>query len=318
MRKSDFDMPQSPALATPTPPPGMSDFNLYATAVLIWGSTWLAIKFQLGVVPPAVSVVWRFALSAFLLFAYAMWKRLPLRFAPGQHLWLALEGLAMFGINYVWVYLAEGYLTSGLVAVVFSLMVILNTILMRLFYGTPIRTSDALGAVIGIGGVVLVFWPEVARFSASGEQELGLAYAFGATLVASLGNMVAVRNQRRGLGTRPGAWLGHAVWRDCGCSLCRFHRRPVPVRLVGALCGLPSLSRLVRLGAGLRRLCHLDGTHRTRTRGLFCNRYSGGRAAALHPVRAPAMAADDGRRHRVVSSREPASSFAKARHRARE
>jgi drug/metabolite transporter (DMT)-like permease len=178
----------------------MSDLNLYVTAVLIWGSTWLAIKFQLGVVPPAVSVVWRFALSAFLLLAYAMWKRLPLRFAPGQHLWLGLEGLAMFGINYVWVYLAEGYLTSGLVAVVFSLMVILNTILMRLFYGAPIRTSDALGAVIGIGGVVLVFWPEVARFSASGEQELGLAYAFGATLVASLGNMVAVRNQRKGLG----------------------------------------------------------------------------------------------------------------------
>ena len=63
LRKSDFDMPQSPALATRTPPPGMSDFNLYATAVLIWGSTWLAIKFQLGVVHPAVSVVWRYAWS---------------------------------------------------------------------------------------------------------------------------------------------------------------------------------------------------------------------------------------------------------------
>src|SRR5262245_19743065 len=102
------------------------DFQLYAIAVLIWGSTWIAITFQLGVVPPAVSVVWRFALAAAILFAYAAAKRLPLAFSARQHGWIALQGLTMFGINYIGVYVAEESLASGLVAVIFSLMAFFN------------------------------------------------------------------------------------------------------------------------------------------------------------------------------------------------
>ena len=162
--------------------------------MFIWGSTWLAIKFQLGVIPPAVSVVWRFVLAALMLLAFAKCKRLPLRFAPREHLWLALQGFSMFGINYVGVYLAEQYLPSGLVALIFSLTAFLNIVFMRQFYGTAIRPRDAVGACIGIAGIALVFWPEVARFS---SNELpGLIYALGATIMASLGSMVAMRNQR--------------------------------------------------------------------------------------------------------------------------
>ena len=62
----------------------MSTLNLYAITTLIWGSTWLAITFQLGAVPPAVSVVWRFALSALILLAYALLRQLPLRFLLSQ------------------------------------------------------------------------------------------------------------------------------------------------------------------------------------------------------------------------------------------
>ena len=167
--------------------------------MLIWGSTWLAIKFQLGVVPSAVSVVWRFVLAAVMLLAFAKYKNLPLRFGPREHLWLALEGLSLFGINYLAVYLAEQYLPSGLVALTFSLTAFLNIAFMRLFFGTPIRPRDAIGACIGITGVALVFWPEVARFSASGDELLGLIYALGATIIASLGSMVATRNHRAGM-----------------------------------------------------------------------------------------------------------------------
>src|ERR1700744_3244346 len=86
---------------------GFSDAQLYAFAVLIWGSTWLAIKFQLGLVPPAVSVVWRFLLAAAILFAYALWKRQPLAFRLSQHGWISFQGLTMFGINYIGVYVSE-------------------------------------------------------------------------------------------------------------------------------------------------------------------------------------------------------------------
>jgi drug/metabolite transporter (DMT)-like permease len=185
----------------------MSDLNLYAATVLIWGSTWLAIKFQLGIVPPAISVVWRFALSAAILLLYAMAKHLKLRFSASEHFWIALVGLSLFGLNYVGVYLSEQYLASGLVAVIFSLMAVFNIVLMRVFYATPIKPAGLLGAVLGIAGVALVFWPEVARFSASGNGLRGLVYAFLATAVASLGNIAATRTHRAGIQVVPmSAW----------------------------------------------------------------------------------------------------------------
>jgi drug/metabolite transporter (DMT)-like permease len=194
-------------LAKPLPRRRVSNLNLYAAAVLIWGSTWLAIKFQLGTVPPAVSVVWRFALSSAVLLIFASCKRMKLTFSAREHFWIALVGLSMFGINYVGVYLSEQYLASGLVAVIFSLMAFFNIILMRIFYATPIKPAGLLGAMLGIAGVVLVFWPEVAKFSASGNGLRGLIYAFLATAIASFGNIAATRTHRAGIETIPmSAW----------------------------------------------------------------------------------------------------------------
>jgi drug/metabolite transporter (DMT)-like permease len=177
----------------------VSNLALYVVAVLIWGSTWLVIKFQLGVVPPTVSVAWRFALAALMLLAYCALKRRPLAFSARDHLWIALQGVLLFGLNYTGVYLAEQYLTSGLVAVVFSIVVFMNAVGMRLFFALPIRPAVIVASIVGVAGVALVFWPELLRFSSSGEQYYGLALAVGATAVASLGNMVATRIHRRQL-----------------------------------------------------------------------------------------------------------------------
>jgi len=174
----------------------MSTLNLYALATLIWGSTWLAITFQLGIVPPAVSVVWRFALSALILFAYAWFRKLPLRFTARDHLWLAVQGVFMFGMSYVCVYLSEQTLTSGLVAVVFSIMVFWNILGMRVFFNAPINPVTLVAAVLGVAGVALVFWPEIANFSTSGQAVRGLGLALAGTVAASFGNLSALRNQR--------------------------------------------------------------------------------------------------------------------------
>ena len=174
----------------------MSNLNLYAVTVAIWGSTWLAITFQLGVVPPSVSVVWRFALSALMLLAYAVWKRLPLRFSPRDHFWMALQGLLLFGINYVLTYLSEQYLVSGLVAVIFSLMIFLNIVEMRIFFGRPINRIGLLAAMLGVAGVGLVFWPELSRFAGVRSELIGALLALVAVSIASLGTMVATHNQR--------------------------------------------------------------------------------------------------------------------------
>ena len=102
----------------------MQNSLLYIITVLIWGSTWLAIRFQLGVVAPELSVAYRFFLASALLFIYSVWKGLPLRFSTRQHAFMAMQGLFLFSVNYILVYIAEGFVTSGLVAVIFSSIII--------------------------------------------------------------------------------------------------------------------------------------------------------------------------------------------------
>jgi drug/metabolite transporter (DMT)-like permease len=178
----------------------MSSLGLYLVSVLIWGSTWLAITFQFGTVPPAVSVAYRFALAGLILLAWARARSLRLRFSRGDHLWMALQGFLLFGVNYLLVYLAETEIASGLVAVAFSLLVILNIIGSRIFFGTPLKPTVLLGAALGIAGVVLVFLPEISGGAGGkGDPTLGIGFALGGALSASLGNIVAYRNHGRGL-----------------------------------------------------------------------------------------------------------------------
>jgi len=172
---------------------------LYLITVLIWGSTWLAIKFQLGVVAPELSIAYRFGLAASILIILSLVRRLPLRFDIKSHGFFVLQGLLLFSLNYILVYLAEGYLTSGLVAIIFSLIIIFNVIFGAIFLGNPIRTRVMIGAILGLAGLAFVFWPELSSFSLSSLQILGLIMAFIATISASLGNVVSARNQRHDL-----------------------------------------------------------------------------------------------------------------------
>jgi drug/metabolite transporter (DMT)-like permease len=173
--------------------------GLYLTSVLIWGSTWLAITFQFGTVPPAVSVVYRFLLAAFILLAWCLYKRLPLRFTGREHLWMLLQGILLFGINYVCVYIAETAVASGLVAVVFSLIVFMNIAGARIFFGTPVKRATLLGAILGVIGILLVFLPEFSRESGNGDATLGLTLALIGAVSASAGNLLVSRNHRAGL-----------------------------------------------------------------------------------------------------------------------
>jgi len=177
----------------------MDNLGLYLTPILIWGSTWLAITYQLGKVPPEVSVAYRFALASLILFAWCGVRRLRLVFTWREHLWMAAQGALLFGINYVCVYLAEGEISSGLVAVAFSGIVFLNILGARAFFGTPVRLPMLLGAALGVGGVALIFLPELGAAAGFGRSERGLALAVTGTVSASLGNLVASRNQRQGL-----------------------------------------------------------------------------------------------------------------------
>src|SRR5438067_2487042 len=181
---------------------------LFAVATLIWGSTWIAITYQLGTVAPEASVVYRFGLAAVLLAAWCAVTGRSLRFSPAQHGWLAAQGTLLFGLNYLGVYLAERYVASGLVAVLFSLIVFFNLVGARLFFGTPVNRRTLAAAALGIVGIVLLFWRDL--HTRSDDAMLGIAYAVGATLLASGGNLVSMRNQRNGLPVLPSVAWGMA------------------------------------------------------------------------------------------------------------
>lgn len=172
---------------------------LYATVVLIWGSTWVAIPFQLGTVAEEASVGYRFGLAALALYAYALAGRRPLRLPATALPLVFLQGVLLFCINYFFVYYGTAYLTSGIVAVLFSGILIFNAIFERLFFGRTIDARFWLAAAVGISGIALIFSTEIAEFSFTDQSvHGGLLVLFG-TLIASLGNMAAVSNTKRRL-----------------------------------------------------------------------------------------------------------------------
>lgn len=177
----------------------MKNLILYAIPALIWGSTWLAITFQLGVVDPLVSVFYRFLLAALILFVYCSMIKMNLKYNAKQHLFMALQGVFLFGINYWLVYLAEVHLESGLVAVIFTTIIFLNIFNGFVFLKSKIRLNVLGSALIGFVGIILVFKDELLSFNFSSEKSLGLILSFLSVIAASLGNIISAYNQKNKL-----------------------------------------------------------------------------------------------------------------------
>jgi len=174
----------------------LKNFILFSASAIIWGSTWLVIKFQLGLVDPIISVSYRFILASFILLLFCRISGLNLKYNVKEHLFIALQGFFLFGINYWLVYLAEVHLPSGLVAVVFSMIIFFNIFNGAIFIGSPIRVRVIAGAALGIVGIGLVFKQELLSFSLSSDNSLALVIAGLGALTASLGNITSVHNQK--------------------------------------------------------------------------------------------------------------------------
>jgi len=198
----------------------MNNLLLYASTVFIWGTTWLGIKFQLGSVDPMISVTYRFTAAAAILLLYCKLRGLNMRFSIRAHLFMALQGVLLFGLNYWLVYLAEVYITSGLVAVVFSTIVFMNIVNGSLFLGSPIRLRVVTGAAVGLAGIGLVFWPEIKTFDLSDTAVYGFLLGLLGTFMASLGNITSVRNQKDRLPVIQTNAFGMAYGAASVCAVC--------------------------------------------------------------------------------------------------
>ena len=173
--------------------------SLYFSAVFIWGSTFFAIKFQLGDVAPERSIAYRFGLAALILFAWCRFRGLALRFSPRQHLWMSLQGLLLFCLNYLVIYWATLELTSGLIAVIFSTIVLMNIANSAIFFRKPISPLMVTGALLGLVGITLIFSPELINLQNNMESLTGVGLSLLGTFIASLGNIISSHNQQQKL-----------------------------------------------------------------------------------------------------------------------
>ncbi len=173
---------------------------LFWIPTLIWASTWHVILYQLASpVPVLNSVAWRFALAALLLVGLARWRGESLRLPASAHLLMAATGIVQYSGNYWSVYEAERHIPSGLVAVLFSLMVFGNALSGRLFFGQSVTRRFLLASSGGVLGVVLIFWPEIAATGARPTAALGLGLGLLAVLCACIGNVLTLTLTRRQL-----------------------------------------------------------------------------------------------------------------------
>jgi drug/metabolite transporter (DMT)-like permease len=172
---------------------------LFAATVLIWGSTWYAIALQLGPVPVLTSIFYRFALAALIFLPLLILSRRLTPTRPRDHLFIALQGLCLFSLNFVCFYNATKYVPSGLVSVVFSLATLLNAVNARIFFGERIAPRMLVASAIGVGGLAVLFGPAIAAGQLHDGAGLGVGLAVIGTLSFSLGNMVSRRNSASGV-----------------------------------------------------------------------------------------------------------------------
>ena len=176
--------PEAESLLTPR------NFAAFLLVSLIWGGTWLVIRDQIASVPASWSISYRFMIAASAMFVLAAMRREPLRLVAGGLRWALLLGLFQFTLNFGFVYNAESYITSGLVAVMFALLVVPNAIFGRIFLGQPITGAFVLGSAIAALGVSLLFAHEWRSSPATlSDVLLGAALTVGGILSASAANI---------------------------------------------------------------------------------------------------------------------------------
>lgn len=178
--------------------PGLSTPSIlipFLLITLIWSSTWIVIKDQLGggagAVPPSWSVAYRFAFACAAMFAMARISGAPLRLRREGHLLALAIGIPQFVLNFNFVYAAEQYVTSGIVAVVFALLVVPNAGFAKLFFGHDLTRRFLIGSFVAMAGVVLLFVAEMrVSTQAPGQVMLGIGFTLIAILSASAGNLL--------------------------------------------------------------------------------------------------------------------------------
>lgn len=174
---------------------------LYVLVVVIWGTTWIAIFLQQGPVPAPVSIFWRFAVASITLMVVLLVMRRLRRLTFRDHLFCMVQGCCVFCFNFWCFYTAAAYINTGLESVIFSMAVLFNAINSFIFFRQQPPGRFYLAALLGLLGIVTLFWDDLQASGLNASLLLGIGLSALGTYGFSLGNMLSLRHQRRGLET---------------------------------------------------------------------------------------------------------------------
>ncbi len=239
----------------------MANLLLYVATVLIWGTTWYVIKLQLGPVPESWSVAWRFFIAAAALAAWLGLRGRLVDLPRGRNLlFVCAQGLMLFSLNYWLFYLVSNHLATGLVAVLFSLITIMNIGNQRIFFKVPVHTRTLSASLIGISGLVLVFYPEFSKVQAGSNLLYAVGLGILATWFASLGNIISVRNTKAGLPVMRTNMIGMFAGAVCMSVIAMASGEPASIELTPTY--LVALLYLAIVGSVIAFGCYLTLIHR--------------------------------------------------------
>ncbi len=163
----------------------------FILVTLIWSSTWIVIRDQIGSVPASWSVCYRFLLAGIAMAAFAKWRGVSLRIGRAGLLYAAILGVAQFVLNFNFVYRAEHYLTSGVVAVVYAMLLIPNSILAWLIFRQPVSRAFIGGSIVAVTGIMLMLAHEYHAATVRPDMVLlGAAFSLAGLLSASAANVM--------------------------------------------------------------------------------------------------------------------------------
>ncbi|WP_394467017.1 DMT family transporter [Raoultella ornithinolytica] len=174
---------------------------LYGLVVVLWGTTWIAIFLQQGPVSAPVSIFWRFAVASVTMLAILLATRRLRPLALRDHLFCVLQGCCVFCFNFWCFYTAAAHINTGLESVIFSMAVLFNAINGFIFFRQQPPARFWLAAALGLVGIITLFWDDLLSNGLNASLLWGIGLSALGTYGFSLGNMLSMRHQRRGLET---------------------------------------------------------------------------------------------------------------------
>ncbi|AWX98600.1 hypothetical protein A8139_00305 [Marinomonas primoryensis] len=167
---------------------------LYIICILIWGTSWIAISFQIGEIPLITSIFYRFALATIMLVPFLFFTKKIHTTKKIDHVWFFLQGICFFSLNFFMFYHASKYLPSGIVAIIFSSVLVFNSINKWIFKKQSVSKVEFFGTFFGLIGICFLFSPEITSSKVDKFFFIGVIYAVFGTIIFSIGNFISARN----------------------------------------------------------------------------------------------------------------------------